>query len=166
MLGRYESRKGWGMTVVLVCGVAGAGKSTHARRLEASGFARLSFDEVAWDAGHREHPLPDDVALAIHEDLRARMFALVAEGRDVVVDTSFWSRASRDRYRSWLAEVDVVPVVHHVVAPREVVLARLAARGGAGPHDVVVPPALAERYLAGFEVPTPDEGPLELDPTA
>lgn len=154
------------MTVVLVCGVAGAGKSTHARSLEADGFARLSFDEVAWDEGFRDHPLPDEVARSIHDRLRVRMLELVADGRDVVVDTSFWSRASRDRYRAWLAEVGVVPVVHHVVAPREVVLARLAARSGTGPHDVVVPPALADRYLAGFEPPTPDEGPVVPVPTA
>lgn len=154
------------MTVVLVSGVAGSGKSTHARRLEDQGFVRLSFDELAWATGHREHPLPDDVAQQVHDRLRAQMLEAVAAGRDVVVDTSFWSRASRDRYRTHLAGVGVVPVVHHVVAPRDVVLARLATRRGAGPHDVAVPPVLAERYLAGFETPTPDEGPLEIVRTA
>lgn len=152
--------------VVLVCGVAGAGKSTYSQRLAGEGYARLSFDEAAWDAGHREHPLPDNVAHEIHAGLRARLLELVAEGRDVVVDTSFWSRASRDAYRELLAPVGIVPVVHHVTAPRDVVLARLAQRRGQGPHDVLVPRDLAERYLAGFQPPTPAEGPLVVRATA
>lgn len=148
--------------VVLVCGVAGAGKSTLARSLEADGYVRLSFDEAAWVAGHREHPVPQHAADTVHAALVERLLAHVADGDDVVVDTSFWSRASRDRYRAVLAPTGVVPVVWLLDVPREVVLARLAERRGADPHDVVVPPDLAERYLDGFERPTPDEGPLRI----
>ncbi len=150
--------------VVLVCGVAGAGKSTLARELERDGYVLLSFDEAAWDAGHREHPVPQDVADAVHAELTERLLSLVAQGRDVVVDTSFWSRASRDRYRAALAPTGVVPVVWFLDVPRDVVLARLARRRGAGPDDVLVPPDLAERYLDGFERPTADEGPIRLLP--
>lgn len=146
--------------VVLVCGAAGAGKSTHARALEADGYARLSFDEEAWLRGHREHPLPAAVAAEVHADLRARLVALVEDGRDVVVDTSFWSRASRESYRALLAPLGVVPVTHYLATPRDVALLRLADRRNAGPHDIVVEPDLARAYLDGFEVPTPDEGPL------
>ncbi|GAA4621959.1 AAA family ATPase [Cellulomonas oligotrophica] len=146
--------------VVLVCGPAGAGKSTHARALERAGYVRLSFDEAAWEQGLREHPLPADAAGQVHAGLHVRLRTLVAAGRDVVVDTSFWSRASRDAYRAVLAPLGVVPVTHLLATPPDVVLRRLAGRTGSGPHDVVVPPALARAYLDGFEVPTEDEGPL------
>ncbi|WP_231495942.1 ATP-binding protein [Cellulomonas sp. HZM] len=148
------------MTVVLMCGPAGAGKSTAAARLERDGYVRLAFDERAWELGHRDHPLPATVAAAVHADLHATLLALVAEGRDVVVDSSFWSRASRDAYRELLAPAGIVPVVHVLDTPREVVLARLARRTGEGPHDVPVRPDRALAYLDGFERPTPDEGPL------
>jgi predicted kinase len=85
---------------------------------------------------------------------------------DVVVDTSFWSRASRASYRALLAPLGVVPVTHHLVTPRAEVLSRLAARTGTGPDDVVVPPDRAAAYLDGFEDPTPDEGPLVRIPPA
>lgn len=149
-------------TVVLTCGPAGSGKSTYARRLEAEGYARLSFDEEAWRRGYRDHPLPAEAADEVHAALQARLAALVAEGRRVVVDTSFWSRASRERYRAFLAPLGVTPVVHYLATPREVVLRRLEARAGAHGDDVVVPPEVALRYLDGFEAPTPDEGPLEM----
>ncbi len=146
--------------VVLVCGPAGAGKTTHARALECEGYERLSFDEEAWQRGYRSHPLPDEAAAEVHAVLAERLVGLVGEGRDVVVDTSFWSRASRDRYRALVAPLGVAAVVHYLDTPREVVLGRLWHREGGGPHDVVVPPDQADAYLAGFEVPTVDEGPL------
>lgn len=150
--------------VVLVCGPAGSGKSTHAQHLAAQGYELLSFDEEAWRRGHHRHPVPDDVAREVHADLHARLVAALARGDRVVVDTSFWSRASRDRYRELLAPLGVRPVVHHVRTPRDVALARLARRRGTGPDDVAVPPDLAAAYQDGFEAPTPDEGPLRVVP--
>jgi len=149
--------------VVLTCGPAGSGKSTHARRLEVAGYERLSFDDEAWRRGWRRHPVP--VAAEVHAALQAALVAHVRAGRDVVVDTSFWSRARRDEYRALLAPLGVVPVVHLQVTPRDEILRRLASRADEGPHDVVVPPDLALAYLDGFQVPTCDEGPvLEVGP--
>jgi len=146
--------------VVLVCGPAGAGKTTHARSLEAAGYVRLSFDEEAWRLGHRDHPLDTDVAAAVHADLQRRLVEHVRAGDDVVVDTSFWSRDSRDVYRRVLAPEGVVPVVHYLATARDVVLARLEHRRHTSGDDVVVPRERALAYLAGFQVPTPEEGPL------
>ncbi|WP_264030479.1 AAA family ATPase [Cellulosimicrobium sp. SH8] len=151
-----------GDRVVLVCGPAGSGKSTYARSLARNGYVLLSFDAEAWRRGHRDHPLPADVADEVHAALSTRLTALVADGVPVVVDTSFWSRASRDRYRELLAPLGVRPVVHHVRTPRAVLLARLARRRGTGPDDVLVPEDLAAAYLDGFEEPTPQEGPLRV----
>lgn len=39
--------------VIFMCGPAGSGKSTVARRLEGKGMVRLSFDVAAWQAGLR-----------------------------------------------------------------------------------------------------------------
>lgn len=146
--------------VVLTCGPAGSGKTTHARRLEASGYVRLSFDDEAWQLGHRDHPIPAAAAAEVHATIQDRLVRLVREGRDVVVDTAFWSRASRDAYRQLLAPLGVVAVTHYLATPEAQILTRLASRAGAGPHDVTVPPDLARAYLDGFEVPTADEGPL------
>ncbi len=148
--------------LVLMCGPAGSGKSVHARQLEEAGHALLSIDELAWSAGFRQpHPLPDDVARRLEADLRSRLERLLADGRDVVLDKSFWSRAARDQYRAIGAAHGAVVEVVYVEVPREVALARVAARRGAGPHDVQLMPDAAA-YYDGFEVPTADEGPLRM----
>ncbi|MET8625960.1 AAA family ATPase [Kitasatospora sp. NPDC004669] len=35
-------------TVLLMCGLPGAGKTTYAKELERRGYVRLSIDEVVW----------------------------------------------------------------------------------------------------------------------
>lgn len=151
-----------GDRVILLCGPAGSGKSTVARSCRDAGYEVLSFDEEACQRGHTSHPVPEEVGQAIHRDLQSRLLSLVAAGESVVVDTSFWSRRSRDDYRACLRPAGIVPVVYYLDTPRSVIFERLSRRRGHGPHDVVVPPDRAASYVDGFEVPTPAEGPLRV----
>ncbi|QAY71922.1 ATP-binding protein [Xylanimonas protaetiae] len=143
-----------------MCGPAGSGKSTYARRLEQAGYVRLSIDEAAWAAGHREQPLPEPVRQAFEREVQERLVTLATQGADVVVDLSFWSRRMRDTYRGLLAPTGVVPETVYLATPRDVVLRRVAARDGATANDVRLDAATAALYVDHFEPPTPDEGPL------
>lgn len=70
-------------------------------------------------------PLPStEVHNEIEAQLRQRLLELVAAGRDVVVDFSFWSRRMRDDYRRLLAPTGVVPETVFIVTDRETVLGR------------------------------------------
>ncbi|MEV7971721.1 ATP-binding protein [Cellulomonas sp. NPDC089187] len=112
--------------VVLVCGPAGAGKSTHAARLAELGYRWLSFDRIAWELGHREHPVSVAAVERVHGIIRERLLAAVGAGERVVVDTSFWSRAGREAYRELLASTGVVPVVHYLRVSEATMRARVA----------------------------------------
>jgi predicted kinase len=146
--------------VVLMCGLAGSGKTTVALRLEERGYLRLSFDERAWSAGFRRHPVDPDAADRIHRTIDADALAAAQAGIPVVIDTSFWSRRSRDRARALFAPLGIVPVVYHLRVDRDEIERRLVRRSGRGPNDVRVPADLLRRYVARFEAPTPDEGPV------
>lgn len=145
-----------------MCGPAGSGKSTYAKRLERAGYVLLSFDAEAWNRGYRVHPVPADAIQSIHDHLQARLKELVTRGARVVVDTSFWSRASRDRYRDFLAPLGATPTVYYLEVPHDVLLERLATRTDSGPNDVLVSPAQAAAYIDGFQRPTPNEGPMRV----
>lgn len=146
--------------VIFMCGPAGSGKSTCARRLEAEGMVRLSVDSEAWARGFRTMPLPEPVHTEIIADLRERLLGHVRDGRDVVLDLSFWSREMRDRWRSLLAPTGVVPEIVHVVAQRSTALARVQARAADGSDDFRLPPELAAAYFDHFEPPAADEAPI------
>ena len=148
--------------VILMCGPAGSGKSRTARDLERAGFARLSFDELAWRRGHHSHPLSAPVAEEIHGHLRELLAEFVRAGVDVVVDSSFWSRESRDNYRDFLAPFGVTPTTYYMATPREIALRRVASREHPGPDSIILTSATAQTYFDHFEVPSADEGPLRI----
>lgn len=146
--------------VIFMCGPAGSGKSTYAQRFEGEAMVRLSFDVEMWRRGIPTVPLPQDVREEIEAGLRARLLELVAEGTDVVLDFSFWSRRMRDDYRRLLEPTGVVPETFHLAIDRETVLNRVRARRGSHPDDFVLTEELAAQYFDHFEPPAPDEGPL------
>ena len=123
-------------------------------------MVRLSFDVEMWHRGISTVPLPPDVRDTIEVDLRVRLLQLVAAGRDVVLDFSFWSRRMRDDYRRLLEPTGVVPETIYLATSRDVVLDRIRSRRGSQSDDYVLTEALAAQYFDHFEPPTADEGPL------
>src|ERR1700744_1684043 len=146
--------------VIFMCGPAGSGKSTVARRYERQGMVRLSFDQEAWSRGITTMPLPQDVHRDVERVLRSRLVDLVRAGSDVVLDFSFWSRRLRDEYRELLRPLGVVPETVYLATDRATVLQRIAARAARDGDDFGLSPELAAFYFDHFEVPTADEGPL------
>lgn len=125
-------------------------------------MVRLSFDVEMWQRGISTVPLPPDFRDEIEVRLRARLLELVAAGRDVVLDFSFWSRRMRDDYRKLLEPTGVVPETIYLATDRETVLGRMRSRRGNHSDDYVLTEQLVAQYFDHFEPPTPDEGPLEV----
>lgn len=148
------------MRVVFMCGPAGSGKSTIARQLEADGMLRLSFDTEAWARGHRSMPLPESVRTEIDTHLRHQLLTAIDEGRDVVLDFSFWSRAMRDDWRRLVEPFGIRPEIIYLATDRQTCLDRVRARSASHGDDFSLDSETAAKYFDHFEVPDDDEGPL------
>ncbi|WP_099896964.1 ATP-binding protein [Streptomyces sp. TLI_171] len=149
------------VTVVLMCGLPGAGKTTYAERLVRRGYARLSIDEVVWqrlgqrDAGRvLDSEAYDRLKDEVRREQRRELVELMAAGRDVVVDYSFWNRASRDDYKALVESHGHRWELVHLKADRTTLERRLEVRSReAGPNAVTVDTALFDRYFTDFEEP-------------
>jgi predicted kinase len=146
--------------VVFMCGPSGAGKTTYAKRLENGGMTRLSFDVEMWRRDISTAVLRPEDRTDIEATLKERLLIVVAEGRDVVLDFSFWSRQMREEWRRLLRPTGVIPETIYLATARDTVLQRMRERGGTHSDDYALDEQTVARYFDHFEPPTPDEGPL------
>ncbi|MEO3793428.1 ATP-binding protein [Nonomuraea sp. B10E15] len=153
--------------VVMMCGIAGSGKSTYAQALERHGYVRLSIDEVIWSRFGRDAVEFDSAEYEGHkaaaeEALRKRLVDLMKAGQPVVLDYSFWRRTTRDGYKALIESHGCRWKLIYLKASPETLRQRLAVRNKLhGANSVTVSEDLLNRYLAGFEEPV-DEGELTI----
>ncbi|WP_208322602.1 ATP-binding protein [Salinibacterium sp. ZJ454] len=146
-------------TVVMMCGVAGSGKTTYATALEQRGFVRLSIDEAIWAAIGRDGAELDAAVYEEHKRAAQRMLdgellRLLAGGRSAVLDYSFWQKTTRDRYKALIEQGGGRWELVYLRVPAEILRRRLARRNQlTGANAVTVSEELLDRYLAGFEAP-------------
>lgn len=148
--------------VVLMCGVAGSGKTSLAQALEAKGFRRLSIDEEIWDRFGRYGVdyRPEDYGryvVAARLALRDQLAARLAAGRDaVVVDSSFWRRAHRDDFKHLVEAAGGTWRLIYLDASEAILRERLAARGARFDANAALPidQAQLRSFLESFEAPS------------
>jgi predicted kinase len=146
--------------VVLMCGVAGAGKTTYAKRLESSGYVRLSIDEEIWARFGRfgidyDPVLYSDHLVTTEAVLRERLVDLVRAGQNVVVDFSFWERKRRDEYKQLIVDAGGSWELVYLKVSRSELRRRLAARADRFDANAAFPmsDATLDEFLTGFQEP-------------
>src|ERR1044071_7059999 len=117
-----------------MCGLAGAGKTTLAKELEADGAVRMCPDEWLmalgfdiYDATARER------VEALQWELTRR---LVLRGVTVVDECGVWQRWERDLRREWAREHGVPVELRFLDAPVEGLLVRVGERNRIAPAAV------------------------------
>ena len=145
---------------VLMCGVAGSGKTTFAMALEDAGFLRLSIDEEVW---RRHGQYGRDFAAADYpallEPVRAWLQAQAGEavrgGQAVVIDSSFWSRAHRDAFKAEVERAGGRWRLIYLHAQPELLQRRLADRRERPDLCGTIPvdDAMLAHFLRSFEPP-------------
>ena len=147
-----------------MCGLAGSGKTAHSKELETRGYVRLSVDEEVWERFGRFGVDYDASSYEAHtavarRSLDERLTSLVAQGRDVVVDSSLWQRVRREELKRLVERAGGRWRLVYLKASEAVLRARLAQRAERFDANAAFPITneILTRYLIAFEAPS-DEG--------
>jgi predicted kinase len=92
-----------------MCGLAGSGKTTYAKDLQTRGYVRLSVDEEIWHRFGRygvdyEPDQYEGHTELARRALREQLLSLIAQRRNVVIDSSFWQRSTRQAYKDLIEQ--------------------------------------------------------------
>nr|WP_248547969.1 ATP-binding protein [Paenibacillus odorifer] len=164
-----QKRTSVASSVVMMCGVAGSGKTTFAKKLEKEGFARLSIDEDIWAThGRFGVDYPEDNYESYKEEseikLRGELVNLLQAKHHVVIDFSFWQRQRRNDYKQLIESYGGVwELIHLKVQPDEL-RQRLLIRSERFDANAAFPITedILTRFLNGFEIPS-GEGELVIE---
>ena len=142
--------------LILLCGLAGAGKTTLARRMEANGAVRLCPDE--WLVALRFDIYDKDARVAVEALQWDLARTLVLRGSTVVDECGVWRRHERDLRRRWAREHGVAVELRFLDAPIEVLTARVAERNRQLPDGAPrIEPALVAFWDSQIERPDDEE---------
>jgi predicted kinase len=155
--------------VVMMCGVAGSGKTTFSQKLEKEGFVRLSIDEEIWITNGRygiDFPTEkyERYKAEAEVKLRNELVNLIQNKCQVVVDFSFWHRKRRNEYKQLIENSGSVwKLIYSRVHPSEL-RQRLSIRSQR--FDVnaafTITDEILTSFLNGFEVPS-GEGEIVIE---
>lgn len=161
----YRDRNVVTPLVVMMCGVAGSGKTTFSQLLEKEGFVRLSIDEEIW-ATHGRYGIDfpnesmEEFDKAAEQKLRNKLIELIHNKQQVVIDFSFWNRAKRDSYKRMIEKSGGKWKLIYLKVHKDDLRARLKRRNNRFDANAFpVTEELLAIYLNSFEIP---EGEGEL----
>ena len=139
--------------LIVVCGLPGSGKTTHARRVEAERRAvRFCPDEWMAELGLS---LWDEAARARIEALQGKLgLQLLRLGLSVILEWGTWARSERDALRVGAQAAGAAAELHFLHAPVDVLFDRIQRRGAENPP---IEREAIDRWFAQFEAPTGEE---------
>src|SRR5260370_32056369 len=118
--------------LVIVCGLPGSGKTTHATRvMQRLRAIRLCPDEwmEALEAGLWDGEVRDRI-----EKLQWRLAQeMLAIGHNVVIEWGTWARSERDALRAGARALGAAVELHFIDAPLEVLFDRIHRRNQESP---------------------------------
>ncbi|MDX1932976.1 MAG: ATP-binding protein [Capsulimonadales bacterium] len=153
-------------TLLLICGLPGAGKTTLARRLERERPAlRLCPDE--WILAILRDPNDVTERDRLRSPVEAVQWELAKNalmlGNDVILEWGFWSRAERRQFRDEAVAIGAKTELYYLEVEKAELWRRLTDRNARRPPGTFpVAEAEFELWHSWFEPPGNEEQPVRI----
>jgi predicted kinase len=135
-------------TLIIICGLPGSGKTTHAQEIAQPGAIHLDADEWMRALGIR---YLDEASRHQIEALQwTRAKGLLALGQTVIFESGPWSRGQRDVLRRQARALGAAVELHCFTSPLDVLLERVRRRS---PEDAEITRELLEEWSSKFRAP-------------
>jgi len=146
--------------VVMMCGLAGEGKTTFAKKLEDYNFIRLSIDEEIWKRygvfgkDYTEEEYVELQSLA-EKMLIAKFQRLLESKQNIVVDFSFWQKKKRYFYKQIIEKYNGKWFLIYMNTPIKVIKDRLKIRNKRVEANAAFPISDLKltNYIKSFQIP-------------
>lgn len=146
-------------SVIMMCGICGSGKTTYAKQKEKDGYIRLSIDEEMWKIyGRKGIDYPDDKYEELSDKvelmLREKLLKLIKEGRNIVIDLSFWNKENRNFYKELIQNAGGKTTLIYLKASKETLQKRLKKRNLiTDANSSFITDDILEHHYNGFQEP-------------
>ncbi len=147
-------------TLILLCGLPGAGKTTLAKQLaEERSAIRFCPDEWLIELGI--DPFNNEARDRLEKQLWKFSQELLRMGQGVILENGFWSRKERDDKRLWARAHNRAVELHYLDLPINVLWQRLDARNKQNSESIV---RLSREQLEHWasKLEAPDSAELKL----
>ena len=139
--------------LIIVCGLPGSGKTTHAKRV-AQNLRAIRFCPDEW-LSVLEIGLWDGEARGRIEKLQRNLAQeILALGYNVVIEWGAWARSERDALRTAARALGASVELHFLDVPVDVLYARIRARNRESPP---ITPDDVKKWTEIFERPSTEE---------
>ncbi|GAA3958526.1 hypothetical protein GCM10022246_10110 [Pedobacter ginsengiterrae] len=152
------------LKVVIMCGLAGSGKTTFSQILEKHNFMRLSIDEEIWAKyGRYGIDYSKDHYGAIqtkaYKSLLHRFYDHLKCRDNIVVDMSFWQRKKRNEFKRIIESEGGKSFLIYMDTPISIIKKRLAYRKNRFDANSAFPitDLMLNEFVSSFEIPENEE---------
>lgn len=146
--------------VIMMCGVCGSGKTTYAKQKEKEGYIRLSIDEEMWNLyGQMGIDYPEiryeELSEKVELKLRQTMIRLIKDGKNIIIDFSFWNKDNRKLYKNIIEKTGGSVELVYMKAGRELLKKRLQKRNLSlhANSPFVITDEILEHHYSVFQEP-------------